>query len=145
MYPYQNSIDRINQQIAEMQRLKDSYQALSQQPIQNIINTNGSNVEFEARYLNENEKPEEILIQRKTAFISLNNSKLYIKELNGDITTYEIVIPKTPEQLRIEELERKLEEYECRSNIEISESNTNAIESNESATKSNSRTISKKS
>lgn len=144
MYPgFQlSNVDKINQQIAELERLRNNFQTM--QPIQNIINTN-SNIEFEARFLKENENPEDILIQRKTAFISLENAKLHIKEINGDITSYEIVIPKTPEQLKIEELERKLSEYEHRANNEVNESSTNDIESNESTTKSTSRTISKKS
>lgn len=145
--PYINpqvNIDRINQQIQDLERLKGNIQSIPQQPIQNIINTS-SGVEFEARFLNDNENPEEILIQRKTAFISLKKGKLTIKELNGDLSTYDLLIPKTPEQLRIEELERRLEEYEHRANNEVSESRANDNESNESTTKNSGRTISKKS
>lgn len=147
MYPNfgANNVERINQQIADLERLRNNIQAIPQQPIQNIINTNGSNIEFEARYLNENEKPDEILVQRKTAFISLKNGKLYIKELNGDIVQYDLVIPKTAEQLKIEELERRLEEYEHRANNEINEPSTIDIEPNEPSTKSIGRAISKKS
>lgn len=146
MYPnFQNSnIERINQQIADLERLKGNIQAIPQQPIQNIINTN-SNIDFEARYLNENEKPDEIIVQRKTCFISLKNGYIAIKELNGDITKYDIVIPKTPEQLKIEELERRLSEYEHRTNNEINEPSTNDIEPNEPTTKGIGRAISKKS
>jgi DNA polymerase III sliding clamp (beta) subunit (PCNA family) len=60
------------------------------------------------------EKPSEILIQRKTAFICLENSKLTIKELNGDIKEYKIEIPKTPEQLENEELKKKIKELESK-------------------------------
>lgn len=143
----QSNIDKIDMQIRELERLKQGY-AQTQQPIQNIINTNGSNIEFEARFLNENEKVEEILVQRKTCFISPQNGFIKIKELNGNITTYDLVIPKTPEQLKIEELERRLEKYEHEyvgTNNEINESTTDDIKSNESSTKTNSRTISKKS
>lgn len=108
----QMNIDRINQQIQDLERMKTGFQNIPQQPIQNIINTNASNIDFEARILKENEKVEEILVQRKTAFIDLINGKLSIKELNGDIKEYELVLPKTKEQLKIEELERKLSQYE---------------------------------
>lgn len=108
----QISIDKINQQIAELERMKNGFQTIPQ-PITNVINTgNSQNIDFEARILNENEKPNEILIQRKTAFIDLKNGKLSIKEMNGDIKEYELVLPKTADQLKIEELERKLKEYE---------------------------------
>lgn len=140
----QYNIDKINQQIQELEKLRSNYQNL-QQPT-NIINVgNSQNFGFEARYLNENEKPDEIFVQRKTAFISLKNGKLYIKEMNGDIVSYDLIIPKTKEQLKIEELERRLGEYEHRTNNEIYESTTNDIESNESTAKNVSRTISKKS
>ena len=101
--PYSNPIDRIDSQIKELQNLKKSYQNIpQQQPIQNIINTNGSQVEFEARILNENEKPSEILVSRRTAFIDLKNGVLSIKELNGDIKEYKIELPKDEKDLKIE-------------------------------------------
>jgi hypothetical protein len=119
---FSNPIDRIDNQMKELENLKRNYQNSQTQPIQNIINTNGSQIDFEARILNENEKPDEILIQRKTAFIDLKNGVLSIKELNGEIKSYKIELPKTPEQLKIEELEKqnkelisKLEEKERKS------------------------------
>ena len=117
----------------ELENIKRNYQNLQTQPIQNIINTNGTQIDFEARILNENEKPDEILIQRKTAFIDLKNGVLSIKELNGEIKSYKIELPKTPEQLKIEELERKLKEYEQSnntiSNIEEQKSTSNDTKS----------------
>lgn len=109
--PYGNPIDRIDNQIKELENLRKNYQNIpQQQPIQNIINTNGSQVEFEARILNENERPSEILVSRRTAFIDLKNGVLSIKELNGDIKEYKIELPKDEKDLKIEELERRLNE-----------------------------------
>lgn len=109
--PYGNPIDRIDNQIKELENLRKNYQNMpQQQPIQNIINTNGSQVEFEARILNENERPSEILVSRRTAFIDLKNGVLSIKELNGDIKEYKIELPKDEKDLKIEELERRLNE-----------------------------------
>lgn len=107
---YSNPIDRIDNQMKELENLKRNYQNSQARPIQNIINTNGSQIDFEARILNENEKPDEIPIQRKTAFIDLKNGVLSIKDINGKIEEYKIEIPKTPEQLKIEELERQNKE-----------------------------------
>lgn len=116
--PYGNPIDRIDNQIKELENLRKNYQNMpQQQPIQNIINTNGSQMEFEARILNENENPNEILVQRKTMFFEPKKGKLYIKELNGDIKEYDVVLPKTEEQLKIEELERRLSVYEQSANV----------------------------
>lgn len=116
--PYGNPIDRIDNQIKELENLRKNYQNMpQQQPIQNIINANGSQMEFEARFLNENENPNEILVQRKTMFFEPKKGKLYIKELNGDIKEYDVVLPKTEEQLKIEELERRLSVYEQSTNV----------------------------
>ena len=142
-----NNLDNINRQINELERLRQNLQA-PQQPIQNIINTNTPQIDFEARFLNENDNVEEILVQRKTAFISPKNGYLKIKDVNGDITTYELIVPKTPEQLKIEELERRLERYEQsndRTNNESSEQGTDNNELIESTTKNVSRTVFKKS
>lgn len=118
---FSNPIDRIDNQMKELENLKRNYQNSQTQPIQNIINTNGSQVDFEARIIDKTIKPDEILIQRKTAFICLENGLLSIKDTNGKIEEYKIEIPKTPEQLKIEELEKqnkellnKLEEKESK-------------------------------
>lgn len=112
----QMNIDKINQQIQELERLKTGYQVMPNQPM-NVFNVgNTPQIDFEARMLNENEKVEDLLVQRKTAFISLKNRQLSIKEINGDITTYEIILPKDEKDLKIEELERKLKDYEYEHN-----------------------------
>lgn len=118
---FSNPIDRIDNQMKELENLKRNYQNSQTQPIQNIINTNGSQIDFEARIIDKTIKPDEILIQRKTAFICLENGLLSIKDTNGKIEEYKIEIPKTPEQLKIEELEKqnkellnKLEEKESK-------------------------------
>ena len=116
--PYGNPIDRIDNQIKELENLRKNYQNMpQQQPIQNIINTNGSQMEFEARILNENEKPDEILVQRKTMFFEPKKGKLYIKELNGDIKEYDVVLPLDEKDLKIQELERRLSVYEQSTNV----------------------------
>lgn len=145
---FSNPIDRIDNQMKELENLKRNYQNSQTQPIQNIINTNGSQIDFEARILNENEKPDEILVQRKTAFIDLFKGKLSIKELNGDIKEYKIELPKTEDQLKIEQLERKLEEYEHRlssidSNGSTNEKDGKSIEINEPITTKDVKRVSK--
>ena len=67
---------------------------------------------FDARIISDLENPKDIMIQRKTAFICFEKHLLTIKELNGDIKEYEIVIPKTPEQIENEELKKRIEELE---------------------------------
>lgn len=125
----QSGIDRINNQIKELENLRGQYQAMpQQQPIQNIINTNtGQNIEFEARFLNENEEVENIPVNHKTAFISPKQGFLKIKEVNGDIETYELIPPKDEKDLRIEELERKIKEMEAQNESTNINESTNEI------------------
>lgn len=101
-----NAQDKLNQ-LHTQQRM---------QPIQNIINTNSQNIEFEAKFLNENEEVENIPVTRRTAFISPKNGYLKIKELNGDITTYELIVPKDEKDLKIEGLEKTIKEMEAKIN-----------------------------
>ena len=81
-----------------------------QQPM-NVFNV-GSQCDFEARMITKDDNPKEIIVQRKTAFICLDNALLTIKEVNGDLKEYEIILPKTPEQIENEELKKRIEELE---------------------------------
>lgn len=148
------NINKLDDQIRQLQDLKNQYQ---QAPIQNFINSNIP-VEMEAKYLKPNEKVEDIIIMNKTLFIDETNSKIYIKEKDGTISkTYDIIIPKTEEQLKIEELSnkneilsQKLEEMEKKlneqSNVklnnsinEIKQSNAINVKSTKSTSKTNSK------
>lgn len=81
-----------------------------QQPM-NVFNV-GFQCDFEARMITKDDNPKEILITRKTAFICIENALLTIKEVNGDTKEYEIILPKTPEQIENEELKKRIEELE---------------------------------
>ena len=110
-------ISRIDRQIEDLQRLKASYQNIPQQPINNIINTPtpvATQPIFEAKFTTEN--PADIYVANKTAFIDLKNGKLTIKEVDGEIKEYFLILPKDEKDLKIENLERKLREMETRIN-----------------------------
>ena len=109
-YFYGNPIDKIDNQMRELENLKKTYQQGQQQPM-NVFNVgNTPQIDFEAKIIDKNTKPDEIPVQRKTAFICLENALLSIKDINGNIDEYKIEIPKTQEQLRIEELEKQNKE-----------------------------------
>ena len=81
------------------------------QPIQNIINTQmPMNDMFMAQFVKENEKVEDMFINHKTAFIDLTNKELKIKETNGNITTYGLILPKDEKDEKIELLEKQIQE-----------------------------------
>lgn len=108
-YNPQLNIDRINNQIKELENIKRNYQT---QPPMNVFNVGTQQVDFEAKFLNKDEDPTNIIVTRKTAFISLDNKLLTIKETDGTTTQYEIVLPLDEKDKKIIELERRLSEYE---------------------------------
>lgn len=107
MYNNNFMLDKLSRQKEEIENLMRNYQ----QPM-NVFNVGNTSIDFEARMIGKDEKPSEIMVQRKTAFICLDNPLLTIKEVNGDMKEYEIVIPKTPEQIENEKLKEKIKELE---------------------------------
>lgn len=107
-------LQRIDRQIEDLQRMKANYQQMSQpMPINNIINTQNQPV-FEAKFTNEN--PSDIFVQNKTAFIDLKNGVLTVKEPDGEMKQYGIILPKDEKDVKIENLEMKIREMEMRLN-----------------------------
>ena len=104
-------LDKLSRQKEEIENLMKSYQG--QQIPMNVFNVGNTNqIDFEAKIIGKDEEPSEIIVQRKTAFICLDKAVLTIKELNGDIKEYKIIIPKTPEQIENDELKKKIKELE---------------------------------
>lgn len=139
----QNLRDRIDQQLRNLQ------QPIT--PINNIINTNNT-VDFEAKFLNENETVEDTLVKNKTLFIDEKNSIISIKEIDGSISKkYQIIVPKDEKEILKErldllekqnyELKEKIDEYtKCNiSNDEIKQSNANDNDTIKSTAKRSSK------
>lgn len=116
-------IQRIDRQIEDLQRLKSNMQSLgvAPQPINNIITTPQQMIQpqpiFEAKFTTEN--PSDILVTNKTAFINLKEGKLSIKEVDGEIKEYFLILPKDEKDLKIENLENKLREMEEKLNQQV--------------------------
>lgn len=100
-----------------------------QQPIQNIINTQiPLNNLFMAQFLKKDEKVEEMFVNHKTAFIDLFKKELKIKDIDGAITTYGLILPKDEKDEKIEELEKQISELKGMITNEYSKHNR-AVES----------------
>ena len=82
-----------------------------QQPM-NVFNVGTPTIDFEARMITKDENPNDIIVTHKTAFICIDNALLTIKEINGDTKEYQIILPKTPEQIENEELKQRIAELE---------------------------------
>jgi len=131
-YNPQSSIDRINNQIAELERLKAQ---IPQQQVQPSINQTfqlAPNNREVIRYANSMEEVKKDVIIGDTPYFSKDMSIVWVKHINGDIKTYELneIISKDDKDLRIEYLEAQL--IELKKGLK-DERNTNA---NESITKS---------
>ena len=105
-------LDRLNKQREEIDNLIRIYQNAQVSTPMNVFNVGNNLIDFEARIIGKEENPNEIIVQRRTAFICLEDAKLTIKEVNGDTKEYTIIIPKTPEQLENEELKTKIKDLE---------------------------------
>lgn len=83
----------------------------TQQPIQNIINNQmPQNDLFMAKFLKQNEQAESQYITTKTAFIDLYKNELTIRDLTGDTKKYQIIPPLDEKDLKINALEKELQE-----------------------------------
>ena len=116
-------IQRIDRQIEDLQRLKANMQNMgvnSPQPINNIITTPQPMVQqpiFEAKFTTEN--PSDILVNNKTAFINLKDGRLSIKEIDGEIKEYNLILPKDEKDIKIESLENKIRQMEEKLNQQV--------------------------
>ena len=104
----------------------------TQQPIQNIINTQMPTQEyFMARFVNENETPELNVVNNTTAFINLHKKELTIKDVHGDIRKYGLILPKDAKDEKIESLEQQIKELKEMMLNEQSNDVSNVSTSNE--------------
>jgi len=147
----QLSIDRINNQIAELEKIRSQLQQPQPQPTnltQNfqITPTNSHEV---MRYANSLDEVKKYMIITDTPFFSRDMSILWLKNAKGDVKTYELkeIIEKDEKDVKIEflmaqveELKKGLKEYEPKTNT-----NESVRESNENEEPSNVSTISKSS
>lgn len=149
-YNPQASIDRINSQIAELERLK---QQIPTQPIQQPTNLtqnfqlapNNSSI----RYANSIEEVQKDIVIGDTPFFSNDLSVLWIKNAKGDIKSYELneIVEKDEKDIQIEYLQSQVNEL--KGMIENAKSTNEyvgkSVEDEESSNVSVSKSSSKKS
>lgn len=143
-YNTQASLDRINAQINELEKMK----AHMQQPIQQPTNLTQNfqiapNNNSYMRYADSIEQVQREMITGDTPFFSKDLSVLWIKNTKGDIKSYELneIIEKDEKDLQIELLQAQIDEL--KKGMVINEQyNTNVIPTeNESNTTKNDETI----
>ena len=110
-YNPQANIDRINNQIAELEKMKQQIPQQLQptnltQNFQLAPNNNSM------RYANSLEEVQKDIVIGDTPFFSKDLSIVWIKDTKGNIKTYELkeIIPKDNKDLQIEYLQAQIEE-----------------------------------
>lgn len=117
--PYMNqfnsqvSIDRINNQISELEKMRNQMQQSTPQPTNLTQNfqlapTNNHTV----RYVNTIEDVQKEQVFYDTPFFSKDMSVLWFKTAKGDIKSYELneIIPKDEKDIQIELLQAQIDE-----------------------------------
>lgn len=112
LYTNQANIDRLNEQINNLEKMK----AQLQQPVQPTNLTQNfqlapSNKDV-IRYAGSIEEVQRDMVIGDTPYFSKNMSVVWIKNTKGDIKTYELteIVPKDEKDIKIEFLEAQIKE-----------------------------------
>lgn len=148
-YLTQPNIERINNQIADLEKLK----AQMQQPVQPITQNfqlAPSNRDA-MKYANNIDEVKKDYVIGDTPYFSRDLSILWIKNTKGEIKTYELeeIIQKDDKDIKIEYLQAQLEELkkEVKKNESYADSNdsiTESVKESKSSNVSTTRTTKKK-
>lgn len=154
--PYMNSynpqmtIDKINEQMNELNRMKQQLQQPAQQPTNLTQNFQIAPTNREIiKYANNMEEVQREMVIGDTPFFSKDMSVVWIKNTKGEIKTYELneIIAKDDKDIQIELLQAQINEMKgmiknAKSNDEFTDEPTT---SKKSTNVSNDRTSTKKS
>lgn len=113
-YNQQSSIDRINAQMAELEKIKTQLQ----QPIQPTPTNLTQNFQIAPtnrdviKYANSIDEVQKDMVIGDTPYFSKDMSIVWIKNTKGEIKTYELseIVPKDSKDLMIENLQAQIEE-----------------------------------
>jgi len=135
MYNPQASIDRINNQIAELEKLKSQIPQPNNPPAINQTFQLAPNNQNVIKYANSMEEVQKNIVIGDTPYFSNDMSVVWIKDTKGEIKTYELkeIVPKDEKDIQIEYLQAQLKELKGMIN---NESNTNIDESTTKSTTS---------
>lgn len=139
VYNPQASIDRINNQIAELEKLKSQIPQPNNPPAINQTFQLAPNNQNVIKYANSMEEVQKNIVIGDTPYFSNDMSVVWIKDTKGEIKTYELreIVPKDEKDIQIEYLQAQLKELKGminnESNTNIDESTTKSSTSKESS------------
>ena len=127
-YNPQVSIDRINNQIADLEKMRQQLQQPPQQPqaiTQNFqLAPNGNSMKF----VNTIDDVGKEIVYSDTPFFSKDMSVMWVKNTKGDIKSYELneIVPKDAKDMQIEYLQAQIEELRGKIENDADVKNVNA-------------------
>ena len=147
VYSSQESIDRINNQIIQLENMRKQLQQPIQQPTNLTQNFQLAPNRELIRYANSMDEVSKGIVSGDTPYFSRDMSVVWIKNTKGDIKTYELneIIAKDEKDMKIDFLIAQIQEL--KKEMKDNESNANTIWSTtepiESEKSSNVSTVSK--
>jgi len=137
-YNPQANIDRINSQIAELERIKSQIPQQAQPSINQTFQLMPNSRDI-IRYANSMEEVQREVVLGETPYFSKDMSVVWIKNNKGEIKTYELteIIAKDDKDIKIEFLQAQIEELKKgmaknESKYDVDESITESTKSEES-------------
>ncbi len=141
-YTPQANIDRINTQIAELERIRNQIQ--QPQPTNLTQNFQLAPTSRDSiRYASSMDEVQKDTVVGETPFFSRDMSVVWIKDSKGNIRTYELneIVAKDDKDIKIEFLMAQIEDL--KKGLKRNEYSTNTYESTKNEESSNFSTISK--
>lgn len=113
LYNPQASLDRINNQIAELEKMRTQIQQPIQPPTSLTQNFQLAPTNRDAiRYASSMDEVQKDIVMGDTPYFAKDMSVVWIKNTKGEVKTYELneIIPKDEKDLKIEYLEAQIKE-----------------------------------
>lgn len=145
-YNMQQSLDNINNNIAELERLKAQMQTRQNQPAINQTFQLAPSNQTSMKYANTIEDVQKEIVIGDTPFFSKDLSVVWIKTSKGDIRSYELneILLRDDKDIMIESLQKQINELKGMIKDEHDANTNESIESKKPTSISNNRTSSKK-
>ena len=124
-YNSQFTIDRINSQMAELEKMKEQLQKPIQQPTNLTQNFQLAPTSRDViKYANSMDEVQRDMVVGDTPYFSKDMSVVWIKNTKGEIKTYELneIIAKDDKDLKIEYLQAQI--YELKKEMKKNDANT---------------------
>lgn len=130
IYNQQSNIDRINEQITQLEKMKQQIQQPVQQPQPTNLTQNFqlAPTNHTMRFVNTIDDVNKEVVYYDTPYFSKDMTVLWVKNAKGDIKSYELneIIPKDAKDLQIEFLQSQIEELKGKIENDANVTNVNA-------------------